>query len=163
MIPGRSIQASADTRLGYVLLESLSWAIQSHQDFSIMIKKAVSGTCGVAATHRLLRAVVMTACMTEQWWSPATAATQSVSHPSSLTSLCALSSSGLYHSYLFSMLELFYFHPSYTVTWRNLLCCYQIENKARILDHSLDDPPDIAIQRKHCWIRLKDERESEQE
>lgn len=113
-----------------------------------------------------------TGCWEQWWWLHAWLNSggalpqqplKSVSHPFSLTSLCALSSSGLYHSYLFSMLELFYFHPSYTVTWRNLLCCYQIENKARILDHSLDDPPDIAIQRKHCWIRLKDERESEQE
>lgn len=134
-----------DTQLGYVLLDSLSWAIQSHQDFSITIRKAVSGTCGVAATHRLLRAVVMTACMSEPWWNPARAATQSVSHPSSSTSLYALSSSGFCHSYSFSSLELLSFHPSYAVTWRNLLCCYQIENKARILDHSLDDPPGIAV------------------
>lgn len=161
MIPGRYIQACGHTQLSYVLLDSQSWAIQSHQDFSVMIKKAVSGTCGVVATHRLLGAVMMTACLTDPWWNPATAATQSVSHPSSLISLHALPSSGFYCSYLFSILELFYFHPSYAVTWRNLLCCYQIENKARILDHSLHDPTDIAIQTKPCWIRLKDEAESE--
>lgn len=161
MIPGRCIQACGDTQLSYVLLDSQSWAIQSHQDFSVMMEKEVSGTCGVAATHRLLKAAVMTACMTELWWNPATAATQSVSHPSSLISLYALPSSGFYRSYLFSTLELLYFHLSYAVTWRNLLCCYQIENKARILDHSLHDPTDIAIQRKLCWIRLKDEAESE--
>lgn len=58
MMPDKCIQACGDTWLNYVLLYSQSWEIQSHQDFSITIKKAVSATCGVAATHRLLKAVV---------------------------------------------------------------------------------------------------------
>lgn len=95
-------QACGATWLSYVLLDSQSWAIQSHQDFSITIKKAVSGTSGAAATHRLLKAVVLTLCMTEPWWNPAMAATPSVSHPSSLISLFALSCSRFYSVHIYS-------------------------------------------------------------
>lgn len=56
---------------------------------------------------------------------------------------------------------LLYFHPPYAVTRRKLSCCYQIANKVRILDHSLHNPSDIAIQRKLCRTSLNDEAESE--
>lgn len=102
MIAGRCIQACGATWLSSVLLDSQSRAIQSHQGFSITIKKAVSGPCGVAVTRRLLKAVVMTPRMTELWWNPAAAATQSVSHPSSLISLYALSCSGFYSVHIYS-------------------------------------------------------------
>lgn len=51
----------------------------------------------------------MDPCTTEPWWAPATAVTQrnTLSHPSSLIFLYALSYFGFYCSYLFSILDCF--------------------------------------------------------